>query len=50
MKFQNVNKKEKYTVGTVEAANVPKLLSKETTAIVLNPFGINMQLNVTRKA
>ena len=50
MKFQNVNKKEKYPVGTVEAANVPKLLSKETTAIVLNPFGINMQLNVTRKA
>lgn len=49
MKFQNVNKKEKYTVGTVEALNVPKLLSKETTAIVLNPFGINMQLNVTRR-
>lgn len=49
LKFQNMNKKIKYTIGTVEAKKVPDMLSKETTGIVLNPMGINMQLNIVRK-
>ena len=49
LKFQNMNKKIKYTIGTVEAKKVPDMLSKETTGIVVNPMGINMQLNIVRK-
>lgn len=49
LKFQNVNKEIKYKLGTVEAKKVPDMLSKETTGIVMNPMGINLQLNIVRK-
>lgn len=48
LKFQNENKDKKFTMGLVDAGRIPELLLPDTTGIVVNPFGVDLQLNVSR--
>ena len=48
LKFQNENRDMKYTMGVVEAARIPEAMGPEVTGVVVNPFGIDLQLNVSR--
>ena len=47
LKFQNENRDMKYTMGVVEAARIPEAMGPEVTGVVVNPFGIDLQLNVS---
>lgn len=49
-KFQMVNKTENVKPGIVKAENIINLLPPDASAVVLNPFGMNVPLNVERKA
>lgn len=49
-KFQMANTKETLKPGIVKAENIANLLPPDASAVVLNPFGINVPLNVERKA
>ena len=46
--IQNENRDMKYTMGVVEAARIPWKQWVEVTGVVVNPFGIDLQLNVSR--
>mgnify|MGYP000818481343 FL=1 len=35
-------------MGLVDAGRIPELLLPDTTGIVVNPFGVDLQLNVSR--
>ena len=48
LKFQNENRDMKYTMGVDEAARIPEAMGPEVTGVVVNPFGIDLQLNVSR--
>ena len=48
LKFQNENRDMKYTMGVVEAARIPEAMGPEVTGVVVNRFGIDLQLNVSR--
>ena len=46
--LQDENRDMKYTMGVVEAARIPEAMGPEVTGVVVNPFGIDLQLNVSR--
>lgn len=48
LKFQNDNRDTRYTMGVVEASRLPEAMTAEMTGVVINPFGIDLQLNVSR--
>ena len=50
MKFQSMNKNEKLKTAVVEAAKLQGLVSKEVFGIAVNPFGVNLVLQLPRKA
>lgn len=47
--FQKFNREGKFKGGIVEAVNVSKLVSDEMEGVVVNPFSINLVLNVGKK-
>ena len=49
MKFQSVNKTEKLKTAVVEAAKIAELSAKEVFGIAVNPFGVNLVLQLPRK-
>ena len=49
-KFQNLNKGITLKTAVVEGTRIPEILSPEATGVAVNPFGINIQLKITRKA
>ena len=49
LKFQNSQKDVKFKTAVIEAENLSKILAKETTGVVVNPYSINLQLQVNRK-
>ena len=48
-KFCSVNPKVKFRMLKVEAKKVPMILAKEAAGVVVNPFGVNLQLDIARK-
>ena len=49
LKFQNSQKDVKFKTAVIEAKDLSKILAKETTGVVVNPYSINLQLQVNRK-
>lgn len=50
LKFQNMNKNEKLKTAVVEAARIAELAAKEVFGIAVNPFGVNLVLQLPRRA
>ena len=50
MKFQNVNRNEKMKTAVVEAAKLPELITKEAIGVTVNPFGVNLVLELPGRA
>lgn len=48
--FQRFNREDKFKGGIVEAANVSRLVNDEMDGVVVNPFSINLVLNVGKKS
>lgn len=48
LKFQNNNPDDRYTMGLLEAVKVPEAMAAGMTGVVVNPFGVDLQLNITR--
>ncbi len=48
-KFCTLHKEEKFKVGVAEANNLLKVLAPNARGIVLNPVGINVQLQLNKK-
>ena len=48
LKFQNNNADTRYSMGMLEAAKVPEAMGPGMTGVVVNPFGVDLQLNITR--
>lgn len=48
LKFQNNNPDDQYTMGLLEAVKVPEAMAAGMTGVVVNPFGVDLQLNITR--
>lgn len=50
LKFQNIQKDTKFRTAVIEAQKIPEVLAKEAAGVVVNPFSINLQLQVKRKS
>lgn len=48
-KFCSLNKNEKFKTGLVEAKNLIKMVAPNAKGIVLNPMGVNVQLQMKKK-
>lgn len=48
-KFQNFNKTDKFRPAVVEASKIPEILTKEAVGVTINPFGMNLQLQMQHK-
>lgn len=48
-KFCNINKNNKFKTGVVEADNIIKLVAPNAKGIVVNPMGVNLQLQMVKK-
>ncbi len=48
-KFQNFNKTDKFRAAVVEAGKIPEILTKEAVGVTVNPFGVNLQLQMQKK-
>ena len=48
-KFCNLNPKAKFKAVSAEANKMPMMLAKEAVGAAINPFGINLQVDVKRK-
>lgn len=49
IEFRKFNKDNKFKAAVVEAAKIPNVLAAEAKGVVVNPFGVNLQLPITRK-
>lgn len=49
MKFQSMNKNTKLKTAVVEATKISELVSKEVFGLAVNPFGVNLVLQLPRK-
>ena len=49
-RFQNVNRNEKMKTAVVEAAKLPELITKEAIGVTVNPFGVNLVLQLPGRA
>lgn len=49
MKFQSMNKTEKLKTAVVEASKIAELAAKGVFGITVNPFGVNLVLQLPRK-
>lgn len=49
-KFQNLNKGVELKTAVVEGTRIPEILSPEAIGVAINPFGVNLQLQINRKA
>ncbi len=47
--FQKFNREGKFKGGVVEAEKVSNLLHEEMSGVVVNPFGVNLLLNMEKK-
>lgn len=50
LKFQNMQKDQNFKTAVVEAKKVIDVLAKESEGIVINPYSINLQLQIHKKA
>ena len=48
-KFQNLNKGVALKTAVVEGSKIPEILSPEAFGVAVNPFGVNLQLQINRK-
>ena len=48
-KFQNLNKGVTLKTAVVEGSKIPEILSPEAFGVAVNPFGVNLQLQINRK-
>ena len=48
LKFQNNNSDSTYSMGLLDAAKVPEAMGPGMTGVVVNPFGVDLQLNINR--
>lgn len=49
IEFQKFNREQKFKSAVIEAKNLLKVLVPEAKGVVINPFGVNLQLPITRK-
>lgn len=48
-KFANMNKQPNLNMVVINAKDLPKVMAKDAERIVVNPFGLNMQLDIERE-
>ena len=48
LEFRKFNKENQFKTMAIEAKNVPKMLMKETKGVVINPYGVNLQIPIVR--
>ena len=49
LEFQKFTKGEKMKTAVIPAAKIPEILVGEAKGVVINPFGVNVQLQVAKK-
>lgn len=49
LEFQKFSRGQKMKTAVVPAAKIPEIMSAEAKGIVINPFGVNVQLQVARR-
>lgn len=47
--FQKFNREKAFRTSVIEAEKIPDILAKETLGVAVNPFGVNILLNIQRK-
>ena len=47
-KFRKFNKEDQFKTMAIEAKNVPKMLVNEAKGVVINPYGVNLQIPIVR--
>ena len=48
LEFRKFNKEAQFRSMAIDAKNIPKMLMKESKGVVINPFGVNVQLPIVR--
>ena len=48
MPVLNKHSDTRYSMGVLEAVKVPEAMGDEMTGVVVNPFGVDLQLNIAR--
>lgn len=48
-KFATMNKQPKLNMVVVNAKDLPKVMAKDAERVVVNPFGLNLQLDIDRE-
>lgn len=49
LEFRKFNKDNQFKAAMVTAAKIPEILAGEAKGVVINPFGINLQLPITKR-
>ena len=49
MEFQKFARGEKMKMAVIPAAKIPEILVGEAKGVVINPFGVNVQLQVAKR-
>lgn len=47
--FQKFNREKTFRASVIEADKIPDILAKDTLGVAVNPFGVNILLNIQRK-
>lgn len=48
-KFATINKQPKLNMVVINAKDLPKVMAKDAERVVVNPFGLNLQLDIARE-
>ena len=48
LEFRKFNKEDQFKTMAIEAKNVPKMLVNEAKGVVINPYGVNLQIPIVR--
>ena len=48
MHISRFNKEDQFKTMAIEAKNVPKMLVNEAKGVVINPYGVNLQIPIVR--
>ena len=49
LEFQKFARGEKMKMAVIPAAKIPEILVGEAKGVVINPFGVNVQLQVAKR-
>ena len=49
LEFRKFNKEDQFKTMAIEAKNVPKMLENEAKGVLINPYGVNLQIPIVRQ-